>query len=60
MARIRKVIEGFEEMNTSATTIRNSAEKILNRARIMQESLTPQIEAILDEVMKLKDASAKG
>ena len=58
MARIRKAIEGFEEVNTSATTIKNSAEKILTRARIMQESLTPQIEAILDEVMKLKNASA--
>lgn len=60
MARIRKAIEGFEEMNTSASTIKNAAEKILTRARIMQESLTPQIEAILDEVTKLKEASTKG
>jgi hypothetical protein len=45
-------------VNTSATTIKNAAEKILTRARIMQESLTPQIEVILDEVMKLKSASA--
>jgi hypothetical protein len=59
MARIRKQIEGFEEVNTSANTIKNSAEKILTRARIMQEGLTPQIESILDEVAKLKDAAAK-
>jgi hypothetical protein len=58
MVRIRKAIKGFEDVNTSATTIKNAAEKILNRARIMQESLTPQIEAILDEAGKLKAAAA--
>ncbi len=59
MARIRKQIEGFEEVNTCANTIKNSAEKILTRARIMQEGLTPHIESILEEVAKLKDAAAK-
>ena len=59
MARIRKTIEGFEEVNTSATTIKNAAAKILERARIMQEALSPQIEAILDEVGKLQAAAAK-
>jgi septation ring formation regulator EzrA len=59
MARIRKTIEGFEEVNTSANTIKSSAEKILTRARIMQETLSPQIEAILEEVGKLQAAAAK-
>ena len=35
--RIRKCIEGFEEINTSATTAKSAAEKILNRARLIQE-----------------------
>jgi len=56
--RIRKALEGFDEVNTSANTIKSSAEKILNRARIMQESLSTQVQGILDEVLKLKAAAA--
>ena len=57
--RIRKHIEGFDEINTTANTVKNSAEKILTRARIMQEGLSTQIQAIMDEVLKLKDDAAK-
>ena len=57
--RIRKALDGFEEVNTSANTIRSAAEKILNRARIMQEGLSAQVEGIVEEVVKLKTASAK-
>lgn len=46
-------------MNTSANTIKNSAEKILNRARIMQESMPAQLEAIMEEMGKLKASAAK-
>lgn len=59
IVRIRKSIEGFEEINTFANTTRTSADKILNRARVMQENMLSQVEAIVDEVLKLKDASAK-
>jgi hypothetical protein len=57
--RIRKSLEGFEEINTSANTARSAAERILNRARLMQEGLSAQVQAIIDEVLKLKDAAAK-
>jgi hypothetical protein len=59
MARIRKAIEGFDEVNTSANTIKNAAVKILDRSRLMQEALVPQIETIVEEVGKLQAASAK-
>ena len=57
--RIRKFIEGFDEINTTANTVKNSAEKILTRARIMQDGLSTQIQAVIDEVLKLKDDAAK-
>jgi hypothetical protein len=57
--RIRKSLEGFDEINTSANTARSAAEKILNRARLMQEGLSSQVQAIVDEVLKLKDAAAE-
>lgn len=57
--RVRKHLEGFEEINTSANTARSAVEKILNRARLMQEGLSSQVQGIVDEVVKLKDASAK-
>lgn len=57
--RIRKCLEGFEEINMSATTAKNAAEKILNRARLIQEGLSSQLEAIVDEAAKLKEDSAK-
>lgn len=57
--RVRKHIEGFEEINTSANTVKNSAEKILTRARIMQDGLSTQIQAVIDEMLKLKDDAAK-
>jgi hypothetical protein len=58
--RIRKHIEGFDEINTTANTVKNSAEKILTRARIMQDGLSTQIQAVIDEVLKLKDDAARG
>lgn len=58
--RIRKCIESFEEINTSATTAKSAAEKILNRARLIQEGLSSDVQAIVDEVAKVKADSAKG
>ena len=58
--RTRKFLEGFEEINTSANTAKSAAERILNRARLMQEGLSSQVQAIIDEILKLKDDAAKG
>jgi hypothetical protein len=57
--RIRKCIESFEEINTSATTAKSAAEKILYRARLIQEGLSSHVQAIVDEVEKVKEDSAK-
>jgi hypothetical protein len=40
--------------------VKNSAEKILTRARIMQDGLSTQIQEVIDEVLKLKDDAARG
>ena len=45
---IQKQVEGLDEIDTSANTVRNGAERILNRARIMRQGLERQI-AVLDE-----------
>jgi hypothetical protein len=58
--RIRKHLEGFEEINTSANTAKNAAEKILNRAAKMQEGLSTYVQSIIDEVTKMKEDSVKG
>ena len=52
--RIRKAVEGFEEINTSAVTTQKAAERILKRAKIMEDSLVAQVEAIAEEALKLK------
>ena len=57
--RVRKALEGFGEMNTSANTIKSSAEKILGRTRIMQETLSTQIQAVVEEILRLKASAAK-
>jgi hypothetical protein len=56
--RVRKAIEGFEEINISATTAKRAAEKILERARLTQETLAEQIECIFAEFTKLKESAA--
>ncbi len=38
--RIRKCLEGFDEINTSANTTKSAAEKILTRARLIHEGLS--------------------
>ena len=58
--RIRKAVEGFEEISTSATTTQKAAERILKRAKIMEESLLAQVEAIAEEALKLKVRADEG
>jgi hypothetical protein len=53
-ARIRKQIEGFDIIRTSAQTSSNAASKILERARIMEETLLGQLDVVCAEVGKLK------
>ena len=57
--RIRKCLEGFDEINTSANTAKSAAEKILKRAQLIQESLSSQVQAIVAEVLKWKEGAAK-
>ena len=52
--RIRKQIDGFELIRTSATTSGNAAGKILERAKIMEETLISQLAVLCEEVAKLK------
>ena len=57
--RIRKNVEGFEEINRCASTAKSAAEKILERARLIQDGLSSQVQAIVDEIIKLKDDTAR-
>jgi len=56
--RIRKCLEGFEDINRFANTAKSSAEKILERARLTQEQLSAQLEAIVGEFIKLKEGAS--
>lgn len=53
-ARIRKQIEGFDVIRTSAQTSSNAAGKILERARIMEEGMLTQLGNLCEEIGKLK------
>jgi hypothetical protein len=54
VSTITRNLEGFEEVNTSATTIRNGADRILNRTRIMRERIEAELEALEREVQSLR------
>jgi hypothetical protein len=54
VARMRKQIEGFEQIRTSAQTSSSAAGKILERAKIMEETMLSQVETLCAEVLKLK------
>lgn len=58
--RIRKAVDGFEEINTAATTTQKAAERILRRAKIMEESLVAQVETVAEEALKLKAGADQG
>lgn len=57
--RIRKTIEGFEEITTSATP-RKRPPSASKRAKIMEDSLISQIETIAEEAAKLKVRAGEG
>jgi hypothetical protein len=56
--RMRKHLEGFEEIHTSANTAKSAADKILSRARLIQDGLSSQVQSIFDEFVKVKEESA--
>ena len=55
---IRKQIAGFEEIKTSANTIVSGGDKILNRARMMEEEIGQRLAAIAAQVERLAAATA--
>lgn len=57
---IRKQLEGFEEIRTSATTVRNAGEKIEGRARIMADALTRHVEVLMLQMDAIKHAAGDG
>jgi len=56
--RIRKHIDGCEDITNAARTAGAAADKIQNRARIMHEGLAAQLLTIIEETARLKDQSA--
>jgi hypothetical protein len=53
---IRKQITGFEEIRTSATTIVNGGNRILERARIMEEKIGQRLAQLAEHVERLQQA----
>jgi len=51
---IEKQVGGLDEIDRSAQTIRNGSEKILNRARIMRQSISNQVGELTGAIAHLK------
>lgn len=54
---IRKQIAGFEEIKTSARTVVGGGEKILNRARLMEEEISKRLVGLDTQLGRLRAAS---
>jgi gas vesicle protein len=54
IAGIVRQIEQFDDVNTSANTIRTSAEKIMNRTRLMRERMEKELDTLTNEIQGLK------
>ncbi|MES2978020.1 MAG: hypothetical protein V4731_06330 [Pseudomonadota bacterium] len=54
LTRIRKQVDGFEVIRTSANTAGSAAGKIMERAKIMEDTMLTQLASLCDEVSKLK------
>lgn len=52
---IEKQIQGFDEITRSGETIKNSSDKILNRARIMKDAVGKQLRVLDEMVGDLKE-----
>lgn len=51
---IRKQIAGFDDIRTSARTVMNGGEKILNKARIMEEEIVRRMGALETHIGRLR------
>ncbi len=56
IAAIGKSLEQMDDITTFATTIRNNAEKILERNRLVKKALDANMEVLAQQVDHLKDA----
>lgn len=56
--RIRKHLEDFDAIRTSADTAKSAAEKILTRVGIMRSGLEDQVEKLVAEFGKVKEREA--
>ena len=54
---IRKQVQGLEEIQTMATTVLSSGEKIRNRARIMFEEVERRLQVLVINATRLRQAS---
>ena len=59
IAGIVRQIEQFDEVNTSANTIKTSAEKIMNRTRLMRERMEKELDTLTNEIEGLRNAGAR-
>jgi hypothetical protein len=57
---IRKQISGFEEIKTSARTVVGGGEKILNRARLMEEEIGKRLTALALHLQRLRAEAGEG
>ena len=55
IARIIRQMDGFEEVSTSANTIRSGAERILNRTRLMRERIEKDLDVLSNEIQGLRN-----
>lgn len=54
LATITRQLDGFEEVNTSANTIKNGAQRILDRTRLMRERIEGELQSLAEEVANLR------
>ena len=54
IASILRQIDGFDDVNTSANTIKNGADRILTRARLMRERMEKELDTLTNEIQGLK------
>ena len=57
---IRKQIGGFEEIKASASTIVSGGDKILKRARLMEEEISKRLSALGAQMQRLRNATGEG
>ena len=53
-------ISGFEEIKISARTVVGGGEKILNRARLMEEEIGKRLGALGAQMQRLRNAAGEG